>query len=87
MFARYQFITNRRVTHAINFVAGYSFTLDLIHHSITEALYRLRPGDGYGRFFCTVIGSNLIAAAIATQTEMRHKQFARFLREVLSTKR
>jgi peptidoglycan/LPS O-acetylase OafA/YrhL len=77
-------ITSRRVVGAINFVAGYSFTLYLIHHTLMSLVFWMWPGDGYGRFFGTVIASNLIAAAIASQTEMKHREFAQLLKRGLS---
>jgi peptidoglycan/LPS O-acetylase OafA/YrhL len=75
-----RFIGFPKVASAITFLAGYSFTLYLIHHTIMSAVHSIWPGNSYGRFFGTVIASNLIAAAIAAGTEMKHKEFARFLK-------
>lgn len=71
-------IRSPRVATAIRFCAGYSFTLYLIHHTLMYAVLLL----GY-RGSTVAIGmiliSNVVAAAMAIPTEMKHKTIARFL--------
>jgi peptidoglycan/LPS O-acetylase OafA/YrhL len=64
----------------IRFLAGYSFTLYLIHHTLMFPLYLLWPDGGWPIFLAAVVASNLLAAALAMPTEMRHKDLARVLR-------
>ncbi|SDS77405.1 acyltransferase family protein [Bradyrhizobium canariense] len=75
------FITSARVVSIITFFAGYSFTLYLIHYTIFWAIHVLSPGDGTMKFICSILLSNGIAAVIASQTEMKHKSLARFLKQ------
>lgn len=63
----------------IRFVAGYSFTLYLLHHTLMLPLFLLWPDAGWAAFLPAVIGANVLAAAIAVVTEMRHKDVARLL--------
>lgn len=67
-----------RVVGVARFAAGYSFTLYLIHYTVMEPLF-LMHREGWGVFLATVVGSNVLAVAIAMVTEMRHREFARLL--------
>lgn len=62
----------------IRFVAGCSFTLYLLHHTLMLPLFLLWPDAGWTAFLPAVIGANVLAAAIVV-TEMRHKDLARLL--------
>jgi peptidoglycan/LPS O-acetylase OafA/YrhL len=71
-------IASPRLATAIRFCAGYSFTLYLIHYTLMYAVFLL----GYrGRAIAIgmILISNVVAAAIAIPTEMKHKTIARFL--------
>jgi peptidoglycan/LPS O-acetylase OafA/YrhL len=72
-------ITSRSVVGTIRFFADYSFTLYLIHHTIMFAVFVITPDRNIFIFAATVLISNLLAIAIAIPTEMRHREFARFL--------
>lgn len=75
-------VTSPRVIRAIQFVAGYSFTLYLVHYTIMYGTYQLWPQRGAGglpALFLTIILSNVIAATMAIFTEMRHRKLARWL--------
>ncbi|WKA26394.1 acyltransferase family protein [Bradyrhizobium roseum] len=67
-----------RVTTAVRFCAGYSFTLYLIHHTLMYAVFVLGY-RGHTVAIGMIIISNVVAAAIAIPTEMKHKTIARFL--------
>jgi len=71
-------ITSPRVTTAIRFCAGYSFTLYLIHHTLMYAVFLL---DYRGRTVAIgmILISNVVAAAMAIPTEMKHKTVASLL--------
>jgi peptidoglycan/LPS O-acetylase OafA/YrhL len=61
-------------------VAGYSFTLYLIHYTImaaTTTIYPAAAGDLW--YWGAVLASNLIAYLIAQPFEMRHRMFADWL--------
>jgi peptidoglycan/LPS O-acetylase OafA/YrhL len=72
-------ITSSSVIGAIRFFADYSFTLYLIHHSIMFSVFVIRPERNFYIFAITVLIANIVAIAIAIPTEMRHREFARFL--------
>ncbi|MET0677881.1 MAG: acyltransferase [Bradyrhizobium sp.] len=72
-------ITSGSTVGAIRFFADYSFTLYLIHHTIMLAVYVTTPHRNFFVFAATVLASNILAIAIAIPTEMRHREFARFL--------
>jgi peptidoglycan/LPS O-acetylase OafA/YrhL len=72
-------ITSSSVIAVIRFFADYSFTLYLIHHTIMFAVFVITPERNLYIFAITVLISNILAIAIAFPTEMRHREFARFL--------
>lgn len=63
----------------IQFAAGYSFTLYLIHHSVMMGVKMIWPDAGWAGFAGTVVASNILAAALASVTEVNHKQYATVL--------
>jgi len=72
-------ITSPRIVTAIRFLAGYSFTLYLVHHTVMWVAFQLWPGSGWMVFTALVLLSNSVAAVMALATEMRHKQLAALL--------
>lgn len=74
-----RWITSRRAIGAIRFFADYSFTLYLIHYTIMFAVFVITPERNLYIFAIMVLISNILAIAIAFPTEMRHREFARFL--------
>ena len=72
-------VTSNSVIGTIKFFADYSFTLYLVHYSIMFAAFVIRPERNFYIFAIMVLVANIVAIAIATPTEMRHREFARFL--------
>lgn len=72
-------VSQPSVVRVIRFMAGYSFTLYLIHHTLMYPIYLVWPNAGWRVFLPLVIASNLRAAALAVVTEMRHRDVSRFL--------
>jgi peptidoglycan/LPS O-acetylase OafA/YrhL len=77
-------ITSPRVVTAIRFCAGYSFTLYLIHHTLMYAVFLLGY-RGYTVAIGMILISNVVAAAMAIPTEMKHKTMARLLSKLATT--
>jgi peptidoglycan/LPS O-acetylase OafA/YrhL len=71
----------------IRFVAGYSFTLFLIHYSILYFVYKTGLLTGWYAFVCTFLVSNFVAAILAIPTEMQHKKVAKILLRFTQTRR
>ena len=74
-----RFITSRSIIGTIKFFADYSFTLYLIHYSIMFAIFLIRPERNFYIFAVMVLAANVVAITIAVPTEMRHREFARYL--------
>jgi membrane-bound acyltransferase YfiQ involved in biofilm formation len=72
-------ITSPRIVATIRFLAGYSFTLYLVHHTVMWVAFQLWPGSGWMVFTALVLLSNSVAAVMALATEMRHKRLAALL--------
>ena len=72
-------ITSKSVVRSIKFFADYSFTLYLVHYSIMFAVFLIRPERNFYIFAIMVLVANVVAIALAVPTEMRHREFARFL--------
>ena len=71
-----------RFGNAIKIAAGYSFTLYLIHYTVMYSAKAVFNGDGLAWFLFAVATSNVIAFLIAVPFEMKHKQFAEWLRSI-----
>jgi peptidoglycan/LPS O-acetylase OafA/YrhL len=76
-------ITSKPVVRSIRFFADYSFTLYLIHYSIMFAIFLIRPERDFFIFAIMVLIANIVAIAIAIPTEMRHREFAGFLKNAV----
>lgn len=74
------------VATALRFCADFSFTLYLVHQTVIAAVEIVSARlPGWVIFALCVIVSNVLAAAVATQTEMRNPALRRFLtRRLLS---
>jgi peptidoglycan/LPS O-acetylase OafA/YrhL len=70
------------VARAIRFVAGYSFTLYLLHYSILDlmAAHRL-VADPTANFLLAFVIANVVSILVALATEAHHKRFADWLRK------
>jgi peptidoglycan/LPS O-acetylase OafA/YrhL len=77
-------IASPRVATAIRFCAGYSFTLYLIHYTLMYAVFLL-DYRGHTVAIGMIIISNVVAAAMAIPTEMKHKTIARLLSKLATT--
>lgn len=77
-------IASPRVATAIRFFAGYSFTLYLIHYTLMYAVLLLGY-RGHAVAIGTILISNVVAAAMAIPTEMKHKTIARLLSKLATT--
>jgi peptidoglycan/LPS O-acetylase OafA/YrhL len=74
-------ITSQLVIRAIRVFADYSFTLYLIHYSIMFAIFLIRPERNFYIFAIMVLTVNIVAITVAVPTEMRHREFAAFLKD------
>lgn len=73
-----KFKSLKKYTH---FIAGYSFTLFLVHYSIFDFIAELNKGQPSIKvFLCSILISHIISAFIAYFTEMRYKQFNVYLK-------
>jgi peptidoglycan/LPS O-acetylase OafA/YrhL len=69
-----------------HFVASYSYTLYLIHYSLILFLKATLPSSPYIFDGLAIIGSNLVALAIATLGELHYKSLRRMLAQSLGIK-
>jgi peptidoglycan/LPS O-acetylase OafA/YrhL len=67
----------------VRFMAGYSFSLYLVHNSLLKGMAKVWSGDPYVMTLVGIVAANVVSIAIAVPTEMRHKQFAKWLRSML----
>jgi peptidoglycan/LPS O-acetylase OafA/YrhL len=65
----------------VRFAADYSFTLYLIHYTVLYAISRFVGAGNILWMLAGIAAANLIAIPIAIFTEMKHKQFGRYLAE------
>jgi peptidoglycan/LPS O-acetylase OafA/YrhL len=70
----------KRQSNIVRLFADYSFTLYLIHYTILYSLFRLLPEAGIWGTVLGIVLSNGIAFLLAVQTEMKHKELARWMR-------
>lgn len=74
---------NGTFSKAIKFLAGYSFTLYLVHYTILDIIVALELNiDKYILAMFSFIIINIIAMSIALFTEMKHKVFAKKLKTI-----
>jgi peptidoglycan/LPS O-acetylase OafA/YrhL len=70
----------------IRFAAAFSLTLYLLHYTLMYAITRLAPGsEGWGLALASILLSNTVAVAVAWRTEMRHRDFGRWIKAVFAT--
>jgi peptidoglycan/LPS O-acetylase OafA/YrhL len=65
---------------AVRYMADYSFTLYLVHHTIVYATHQIWGGPSLAGAIVSVLLSNGIAVVIAIPSEMRHRPLARMLK-------
>lgn len=70
-----------RSSRIIKCAADYSFTLYLIHYTVMTSMSCL-GARGSVALIGSVVASNVIAIALASQTEMKHKAFARLIKSI-----
>ena len=81
MIAITQWTNEAGSVRVVRIAADYSFTLYLIHHTIMAAIITTMPSArGPAWFWTAVLSSNIVAYLLARPFEMRHKEFARWLR-------
>jgi peptidoglycan/LPS O-acetylase OafA/YrhL len=68
----------------IRFLADYSFSLYLVHHTIMYALWTIFPDLGLAMFATSIVVSNVAAIILAEIGEKHHRQFARILKRNFS---
>lgn len=69
--------------YIVKFGAGYSFTLYLIHYTVLELMQYVCTGlDKHSSVLLSVVVANVMAAALALSTEMKHKALAKKLKEM-----
>ncbi|MCK1475436.1 acyltransferase [Bradyrhizobium sp. 197] len=79
-------ITSPAILKTIAFVADYSFSLYLVHHTIMYAIWTIFPARGPGIFAIAVIVSNLVAIGLAEIGEKHHRIVASFLHRKLPSR-
>jgi peptidoglycan/LPS O-acetylase OafA/YrhL len=73
-------VDRQRLRKVISYLAGYSFSLYLIHYTVLEAAVTFL-GRGQPRMmWSAIVAANLVALALASFTERRHRDLAGFLR-------
>ena len=72
---------NRSLKKVVHFIAGYSFTLFLTHYSVLYFINATGLLHGWAALLISFFASNLIAVLIAYWTEMRYRDFAKYLRK------
>jgi len=65
-----------RFRPVVEFFAGYSYTLFLIHYTIVKIIVWLMPSPLWVTFATAIVVSNLASWLFALATEARHRQFA-----------
>ncbi|QIP03399.1 acyltransferase family protein [Bradyrhizobium symbiodeficiens] len=65
-----------RARPVVEFFAGYSYTLFLVHYTIVKIVVGLMPSPLWMTFTTAIVISNLVAWLLARATEANHKQFA-----------
>jgi peptidoglycan/LPS O-acetylase OafA/YrhL len=73
----------------VGFIAGYSYSLYLIHHSIVELLWVKRPDliGSHAAFWGVIVLSNLAAIVFWWAFERHHRQMAKAARAWLARRR
>jgi hypothetical protein len=74
-------LTIAQIKTIIAFFAGYSFTLFLTHYSILYLISLTIYGEGWGAFWLSFIISNILAAAIASCSEIHYRSISFFLKK------
>jgi peptidoglycan/LPS O-acetylase OafA/YrhL len=72
-------LTSPRIGKSISFLADYSFSLYLVHHTIMYAMWVISPARGIMVFSIAIIVSNLAAIGLAEIGEKHHRKIARAL--------
>ncbi len=71
--------TSPRIRSAIKFMADYSFSLYLVHHTIMYAMWTIFPARGTMMFIAAVVISNVVAMVLAEAGEKHHRKIAKAL--------
>lgn len=76
------------LARAIRFVAGYSFTLYLLHYSVLDfmAVHRVFD-DGAANFALAFAVANVLSILVAAVTEAHHKRLADWMKRTFAMKR
>jgi peptidoglycan/LPS O-acetylase OafA/YrhL len=68
-----------RPSRVIGFLADYSYMLYLIHYTVLECFLPLHELPALSRVLMSLVASNIIAAMLASATEMKHRQWTKRL--------
>jgi peptidoglycan/LPS O-acetylase OafA/YrhL len=79
----------RVIERAVGFIAGYSYSLYLTHHTILEFLSVRLSGEIGDRalFWIAIVTSNLVAIGFWYLFERHHRQLAQILKDFLAKRR
>jgi peptidoglycan/LPS O-acetylase OafA/YrhL len=75
------------VVRIVRFMANYSFSLYLIHYTIMYGATRFMTLGRFRSAVLMIVIANIVAAAIAIPTEMRHRRIATWLKSRLTSGR
>ncbi|HEX9214889.1 MAG TPA: acyltransferase [Bradyrhizobium sp.] len=76
-------VTSKTAIKLISFLADYSFSLYLVHHTLMYAMWTMFSSRGAAMFAIAVVASNLVAIGLAQIGEKHHRLFARLLTRML----
>lgn len=78
---------SEKLKKIVHFIAGYSFTLYLIHYTIFDLIaFFNQKNSSLSTFFFAIIISNMLALILGYYTEMRYKRFRDLLMNILNRK-
>jgi peptidoglycan/LPS O-acetylase OafA/YrhL len=79
-------LASPRIGKPVKFLADYSFTLYLVHHTIMYAMWTVFPDRGLVMFTIAVGVSNLVAIGLAGIGEKHHRKMAKTLKNWISAR-
>ncbi|MDB5405590.1 MAG: Acyltransferase family protein [Rhodospirillales bacterium] len=84
-----RFTVPKSIERGVGFVAGYSYSLYLTHHTILEFLSVRLSGEvaNAALFWMAIVMSNVVAIGFWYLFERHHRQMARFLKVLLAKRR
>jgi len=80
-------LTSPAIGKSIRFLADYSLSLYLVHHTIMYAMWTSLPDRGLTMFAVAVLISNLVAIGLAEIGEKHHRKIAKALNDKITMQR